>query len=511
MVADAAVEDEAVVAAEVDAAVEVSSLGTHSEPDDCFKLVVNNFHPGHGRGGGGRGRGGQGNDTKSSENAATDSNLNEQVANLTISDEGKQNQPKNEDKKNKNSNSGRGGRGQGGGRGGRGKGGGEKKGGGGGDSKGPNESGKGGKGKGNQKGKGGGEKGDDPKGPNETGNQKGGNDKGNKQGNKHNTNDNQKGGKNEGKGDGDDKVGNNKKVGVKANNKGKKESPQTQNKDRGKETKGQDKTVNNNKGGGKNAGGGGGGGKNKKSSDKSIPTGKSATPPNKPQQTSDINYGNGQNITVFHVAEKPSIAQVNADKFNRYRFHFGLRIPLIDFLKLFRLSCRQLQRDFAKETVLSEKKQCQFMNSQTLLSRKLLTQKRLPIKLARLPDMYSLSIFHNNISRGSRSILPNFFGKNTGGDNFHMTTETICRSHVLHIFHSAPIVRKPCKGSVVKYLQDESKGADFIVLWMDCDRYVILKFACTLDACTMLLFRFFLDYVGKARILISKFLIAVCI
>ena len=35
---------------------------------------------------------------------------------------------------------------------------------------------------------------------------------------------------------------------------------------------------------------------------------------------------------------------------------------------------------------------------------------------------------------------------------------------------SAPIVRKPCKGSVVKHLQDEAKGADFIVLWMDCDR-----------------------------------------
>jgi DNA topoisomerase-3 len=34
----------------------------------------------------------------------------------------------------------------------------------------------------------------------------------------------------------------------------------------------------------------------------------------------------------------------------------------------------------------------------------------------------------------------------------------------------APVLRKPCKGSVVKHLQDEAKGVDFIVLWMDCDR-----------------------------------------
>jgi DNA topoisomerase III len=35
---------------------------------------------------------------------------------------------------------------------------------------------------------------------------------------------------------------------------------------------------------------------------------------------------------------------------------------------------------------------------------------------------------------------------------------------------TAPVVRKPCKGSVVKHLQVEAKGVDFIVLWMDCDR-----------------------------------------
>lgn len=37
------------------------------------------------------------------------------------------------------------------------------------------------------------------------------------------------------------------------------------------------------------------------------------------------------------------------------------------------------------------------------------------------------------------------------------------------LFH-APLVKKACKGSVVKHLQDIAKGADFMVLWMDCDR-----------------------------------------
>jgi DNA topoisomerase-3 len=35
---------------------------------------------------------------------------------------------------------------------------------------------------------------------------------------------------------------------------------------------------------------------------------------------------------------------------------------------------------------------------------------------------------------------------------------------------TAPVVKKPNKGSVVRHLQDEALGVDFIVLWMDCDR-----------------------------------------
>ncbi|KAL7548997.1 hypothetical protein ACHAWF_012271 [Thalassiosira exigua] len=37
------------------------------------------------------------------------------------------------------------------------------------------------------------------------------------------------------------------------------------------------------------------------------------------------------------------------------------------------------------------------------------------------------------------------------------------------LFH-APVVKKPCKGSVVRHLEEVAKGADFLVLWMDCDR-----------------------------------------
>ena len=34
----------------------------------------------------------------------------------------------------------------------------------------------------------------------------------------------------------------------------------------------------------------------------------------------------------------------------------------------------------------------------------------------------------------------------------------------------APVVRKPTRGSMVKFLRDEGKGVDSVVLWLDCDR-----------------------------------------
>ena len=48
---------------------------------------------------------------------------------------------------------------------------------------------------------------------------------------------------------------------------------------------------------------------NKTTSQKSS---KPSVPPNQPQQTSDINYGKGENITILHVGEKPSIAEAIA-------------------------------------------------------------------------------------------------------------------------------------------------------------------------------------------------------
>ena len=46
------------------------------------------------------------------------------------------------------------------------------------------------------------------------------------------------------------------------------------------------------------------------------------------------------------------------------------------------------------------------------------------------------------------------------------TTTTVDPAELFH----APIKPKPCKTSIVAHLQNEAKGVDFIVLWMDCDR-----------------------------------------
>jgi hypothetical protein len=37
-----------------------------------------------------------------------------------------------------------------------------------------------------------------------------------------------------------------------------------------------------------------------------------SVPPNQPQQTSDLNYGRGETITILHIAEKPSIGHAIA-------------------------------------------------------------------------------------------------------------------------------------------------------------------------------------------------------
>ena len=177
--------------------------------------------------------------------------------------------------------------------------------------------------------------------------------------------------------------------------------------DKGKEKK-SDRKVD-----GKNTGGS----KSKKPSNKSISPGKPSIPPNQSQQTSDINYGKGQSIIVFHVAEKPSIAQAIAK---------GLAKGDITFKK-----------------------------------------KTMPVHEFINPP-FPKAPYAKKVTHKVGSVAGHVFSV-----DFPQQFQSWESVDPAELFH-APVVRKPCKGSVVKYLQDEAKGADFIVLWMDCDRYVSL-------------------------------------
>ena len=58
----------------------------------------------------------------------------------------------------------------------------------------------------------------------------------------------------------------------------------------------------------------------------------SSIPPNQPQQTNDINYGRGQKISIFHVAEKPSIAQAIANGLSKGDVTFKKKsLPVHEF------------------------------------------------------------------------------------------------------------------------------------------------------------------------------------
>jgi DNA topoisomerase III len=136
-------------------------------------------------------------------------------------------------------------------------------------------------------------------------------------------------------------------------------------------------------------------------------------PPSQPQQTSDINYGRGQSITVLHVAEKPSIAQAVAQ---------GL--------------CRNGQSDYRSKSLPVHEFSCDFPKAP-----------------------HARHCLHKVTSVAGHVFSVDFPEKYQSWDSVDPA----------ELFH-APIVRKPCKGSVVKHLQDEAKGCDFIVLWLDCDR-----------------------------------------
>ena len=140
-------------------------------------------------------------------------------------------------------------------------------------------------------------------------------------------------------------------------------------------------------------------------------------PPSQPQQTSDINYGRGQSITVLHIAEKPSIAQAIAN---------GL---------------------------------CRDNNSKTKSSR----GKSLPVHEFKNPP-FPKAPHASECKHRVTSVAGHVFSV-----DFPQQFQSWDAVDPAELF-DAPVVRKPCKGSVVNHLKDEARNVDFIVLWMDCDR-----------------------------------------
>lgn len=134
-------------------------------------------------------------------------------------------------------------------------------------------------------------------------------------------------------------------------------------------------------------------------------------PPNKPQQTSDINYGKGQSITIMHVAEKPSIAEAIAKGLRRggtSNYSNRSALPVHTFTT---------NGDFPKAP-------------------------------------HAQSCYHKVTSVAGHVFSVDFPAQFQNWDS--TSPEEL---------FEAPVVRKPQKGSIVKHLQDEAKGCDFIVLW----------------------------------------------
>lgn len=136
-------------------------------------------------------------------------------------------------------------------------------------------------------------------------------------------------------------------------------------------------------------------------------------PPSTPQQTSDINYGRGETITVLHVAEKPSIAQ-------------------------------SIAKGLAAGDVT-------------------VTSRKLPVHTFTNPA-FPKAPHATRCKHKVTSVAGHVFSI-----DFPPQFQSWDSVDPAELFH-APTVRKPCQGSVVKHLQDEARGVDFIVLWNDCDR-----------------------------------------
>ena len=141
---------------------------------------------------------------------------------------------------------------------------------------------------------------------------------------------------------------------------------------------------------------------------------KPSIPPNQPQQTSDVNYGKGENITILHIGEKPSIAEAIAK---------GL--------------CGQGDRNINKRVMTIHT----FNNP----------------SFPKAP--HAKKVMHKVTSVAGHVFSVDF-------PQEYQSWESVDPAELFH----APIKRKPCKGSIVTHLQNEAKGVDFIVLWMDCDR-----------------------------------------
>ncbi|GKY93229.1 hypothetical protein MPSEU_000290600 [Mayamaea pseudoterrestris] len=137
-------------------------------------------------------------------------------------------------------------------------------------------------------------------------------------------------------------------------------------------------------------------------------------PPNQPQQTSDLNYARGSMIKVLHVAEKPSIADAIAKG----------------------LAAGSIVRRSGKSLPVHE-----FTNP----------------PFPKAPHAASCQHVVTSVAGHVYSV------------DFPAQYQSWDAVDPAELF-SAPITRKPNQGSVVRHLQTEAKGVDFIVLWMDCDR-----------------------------------------
>ena len=198
-------------------------------------------------------------------------------------------------------------------------------------------------------------------------------------------------------------------------NKNKKETPNNNDNnsksDKGKKGQNQNNNKKENNQGGKNKNANS---KNKKKQNNAIGKSKKPSiPPNQPQQTSDIHYKRGEPIVVLHVGEKPSIAEAIAK---------GL------------------------------------CNGDRNVNKKVM-----PVHSFTNPS-FPKAPHASKVQHKVTSVAGHVFSVDFPQE--YQSWESVDPGELFH----APIKRKPCKGSIVSHLQNEAKGVDFIVLWMDCDR-----------------------------------------